>query len=57
MRVGYRAARIVGRVVPAASYVEIWNDVFMEYEKKADGTWGRLVQQTVDTGMGLSPRF
>ena len=35
-------------------YVEIWNDVFMEYEKKADGTWGRLVQQTVDTGMGLA---
>ena len=35
-------------------YVEIWNDVFMEYEKRADGTWDRLAQQTVDTGMGLA---
>ncbi len=34
-------------------YVEIWNDVFMQYNKKADGTFEILKQQNVDTGMGL----
>jgi alanyl-tRNA synthetase len=34
-------------------WVEIWNDVFMEYNKKADGTYEKLAQQNVDTGMGL----
>ena len=33
--------------------MEIWNDVFMEYNKKADGTFEKLAQQNVDTGMGL----
>ncbi|MFH0930051.1 MAG: alanine--tRNA ligase, partial [Candidatus Moraniibacteriota bacterium] len=33
--------------------MEIWNDVFMEYNKKEDGTFEKLVQQNVDTGMGL----
>ncbi|MBI2415075.1 MAG: alanine--tRNA ligase [Candidatus Kerfeldbacteria bacterium] len=34
-------------------YVEIWNDVFMQYNKMADGTYQPLKQQNVDTGMGL----
>ena len=34
-------------------YVEIWNDVFMEYNKLADGTYEPLPQQSVDTGMGV----
>lgn len=34
-------------------YVEIWNDVFMEYNKNADGSYTRLNQRNVDTGMGL----
>ncbi|MDR0841578.1 MAG: alanine--tRNA ligase [Christensenellaceae bacterium] len=34
-------------------YLEIWNNVFMEYNKKADGTFELLSQQNVDTGMGL----
>lgn len=34
-------------------YLEIWNDVFMEYYKKENGTLDKLVQQNVDTGMGL----
>ena len=33
--------------------VEIWNDVFMEYEKKDGYVIGRLAQQNVDTGSGL----
>jgi alanyl-tRNA synthetase len=34
-------------------WVEIWNDVFMEYNKKADGAYEKLSQRNVDTGMGL----
>ncbi len=34
-------------------YLEIWNDVFMQYNKQADGTYVPLAQQNVDTGMGL----
>lgn len=33
--------------------VEIWNDVFMEYEKKDGKVVGKLKQQNVDTGAGL----
>jgi alanyl-tRNA synthetase len=32
---------------------EVWNDVFMQYDKYADGTFGPLFQRNVDTGMGL----
>jgi alanyl-tRNA synthetase len=35
------------------NWVEIWNDVFMQYDKQADGTYKPLKQQNVDTGMGL----
>jgi len=34
-------------------YVEIWNDVFMEYNKKADGSYEPLAHKNVDTGMGV----
>ena len=33
-------------------YVEIWNNVFMEYYKK-DGKYTKLEQRNVDTGLGL----
>jgi len=34
-------------------WVEIWNNVFMQYNKKADGTFEPLAQKNVDTGLGL----
>ena len=34
-------------------YVEIWNNVFMEYYKHEDGTYTKLKQRNVDTGLGL----
>ena len=34
-------------------YIEIWNDVFMQYNKQADGSFAPLKQKNVDTGMGL----
>lgn len=37
----------------SANWVEIWNDVFMQYNKNADGTFDPLKQKNVDTGMGL----
>ncbi len=33
--------------------VEIWNDVFMEYEKRDGKVIGKLSQKNVDTGSGL----
>ncbi len=35
------------------AYLEIWNDVFMQYNKQKDGTFVPLKQKNVDTGMGL----
>ncbi len=35
------------------AYLEIWNDVFMQYNKQTDGSFIPLQQKNVDTGMGL----
>ena len=34
-------------------WVEIWNDVFMQFEKHADGTYTDLPSKNIDTGMGV----
>jgi len=34
------------------NWVEIWNNVFMEYNKTQDGTFEPLQQKNVDTGLG-----
>ena len=41
---------------PACScgrYLEIWNDVFMQYNKNTEGKYEPLAKKNVDTGMGL----
>jgi alanyl-tRNA synthetase len=35
------------------NWLEIWNDVFMQYNKTSDGKHEPLIQKNVDTGMGL----
>ena len=34
-------------------YVEIWNNVFMQYHKNKDGSYSPLERKCVDTGMGV----
>ncbi|PIS14599.1 alanine--tRNA ligase [Candidatus Shapirobacteria bacterium CG09_land_8_20_14_0_10_39_12] len=34
-------------------YIEIWNDVFMQYNKNAQGKYEPLKQKNIDTGMGV----
>jgi alanyl-tRNA synthetase len=34
-------------------YFEIWNDVFMQYNKTVEGKYEALKQKNVDTGMGI----
>jgi alanyl-tRNA synthetase len=36
-----------------SKYFELWNDVFMEYNKTSSGSFEFLKQKNVDTGMGV----
>ncbi len=38
---------------PRGTFLEIWNDVFMQYNKNAEGKFEPLARRNVDTGMGL----
>lgn len=42
-----------GPACKCGKYVEIWNNVFMEYNKNSDGSYSLLEQKNVDTGMSL----
>jgi len=38
---------------PCGKWLEIWNDVFMQYNKTAEGKYEPLARKCVDTGMGI----
>ncbi|TVR68029.1 MAG: alanine--tRNA ligase [Spirochaetaceae bacterium] len=39
--------------VSDGKFLEVWNDVFMQYNKNADGSYEPLARKCVDTGMGV----
>jgi alanyl-tRNA synthetase len=40
-------------LVKSGRIIEIWNDVFMEFNKTTEGKYDKLPKPNVDTGMGL----
>jgi len=50
---GSLAGKTHQELVDEFRLMEIWNDVFMEFNKTKEGKFEKLSQQNVDTGMGL----
>lgn len=50
---GWKGAEACDPNCDCGRYVEIWNDVFMQFNKTADGKFDPLAKPNVDTGMGL----
>ena len=48
-----RGARCRGIDCSCDRFVEVWNNVFMEFDRQADGTLNPLPAPSIDTGMGL----
>jgi alanyl-tRNA synthetase len=51
-----KGGKLEGRfsdLVKSGRIIEIWNNVFMEFNKTADGQYEKLAKPNVDTGMGL----
>ena len=48
-----RAPQCLGPACDCERYVEIWNNVFMEFDRQADGTLKPLPRPSIDTGLGL----
>lgn len=42
-----------GDLVDSFKLIEVWNDVFMEFNKTAEGKYEKLAKPNVDTGMGV----